>query len=304
MNNSILDDFKNAWNKPNNAPAQLIIINVVVFLFLGVLMVISTLSKTEGIFQVVYNQFSIPPILGEFITRPWTLITYAFAHSLSGIFHILFNMLIFYWFSKLILEFLGNQKVIAIYVLGALAGGVAYLLVYNLIPFYQEQAPGISGMVGASAAVYATVVAAAVFMPNYTFFLLFLGPVRIKYIAAFYVVVSFLGSTGGNAGGNIAHLGGALIGWLYISQLRSGTDLGAWIIGIINWVKSFFVASPKIKVTHRSAPRQSKARKSNGTASSKPEQAEIDSILDKISQSGYDSLTKEEKQKLFNASKK
>ncbi|MEQ8469643.1 MAG: rhomboid family intramembrane serine protease [Marinoscillum sp.] len=303
MNNSILDDFKNAWNKPNNAPAQLIIINVVVFLVLGILMVISTLSGTEIIFQVVYNQFSIPPVLTDFILRPWTLFTYAFAHSLSGIFHILFNMLIFYWFSKLILEFLGNQKVIAIYVLGALAGGVAYLLVYNLIPFYQEQAPGISGMVGASAAVYATVVAAAVFMPNYTFFLLFLGPVRIKYIAAFYVVVSFLGSTGGNAGGNIAHLGGALVGWLYISQLRSGTDIGAWIIGFINWVKSFFVASPKIKVTHRSAPKQSKSRKTTSGAS-KPEQEEIDAILDKISQSGYDSLTKEEKQKLFNASKK
>ncbi|REE01505.1 rhomboid family intramembrane serine protease [Marinoscillum furvescens] len=303
MNNSILDDFKNAWNKPNNAPAQLIIINVIVFLFLGVLMVVSRLANFEVLFDVVYDQFSIPPLLSDFILRPWTLFTYAFAHSLSGIFHILFNMLVFYWFSRLILEFLGNNKVIAIYVLGALAGGVAYLLVYNLIPFYQDTAPGITGMVGASAAVYATVVAAAVFMPNYTFFLLFLGPVRIKYIAAFYVVISFLGSTGGNAGGNIAHLGGALMGWLYIAQLRNGTDLGTWIIATMNWFKSFFVPSPKIKVTHRSAPKQSKARKS-AASSAKTEQEEIDAILDKISQSGYDSLTKEEKQKLFNASKK
>jgi len=129
--------------------------------------------------------------------------------------------------------------------------------------------------------------------------------VRIKYIAAFYVVVSFLGSTGGNAGGNIAHLGGALVGWLYISQLRSGNDLGAWIIGFINWIKSFFIATPKIKVTHRSAPKQSKARtKAPGSDSAKSEQEEIDAILDKISHSGYDSLSKEEKQKLFNASKK
>ena len=305
MNNSILDDFKNAWNKPNNAPAQLIIINVVIFLVLGLLMVVSRVAGIDSVFQIVYNQFSIPPTLAEFITRPWTILTYAFAHSLSGIFHILFNMMVFYWFSKLILEFLGNNKVISIYILGALAGGVAYLLVYNLIPFYQDQAPGISGMVGASAAVYAIVVAAAVFMPNYTFFMLFIGPVRIKYIAAFYVVVSFLGSTGGNAGGNIAHLGGALIGWLYISQLRSGTDLGAWIIGFINWVKSFFVATPKIKVTHRSAPKQSRPRTSASTSSGgKTEQEEIDAILDKISHSGYDSLSKEEKQKLFNASKK
>ena len=306
MMNSFLDDFKHAWNKPNNAPAQLIIINVVIFLGLAVLMVITKVSGTEGFFNAVYNQFSMPPTLAEFITRPWTLITYAFAHSLSGIFHILFNMLIFYWFSKIILEFLGNKKIISIYVLGALAGGIAYLLVYNLIPFYQHQAPGISGMVGASAAVYAIVVAAAVFMPNYTFYLLFLGPVKIKYIAAFYVVISFLGSTGGNAGGNIAHLGGALMGWLYISQLRKGSDIGAWVIAFIYWVKSFFVSSPKIRVTHRGEPkRKARAKKAPVSATpQKTEQDEIDAILDKISQSGYDSLTKEEKQKLFNASKK
>lgn len=304
MNNSILDDFKHAWNKPNNAPAQLIIINVVVFLSLGVVSVIGTLSGLENVVLFVKNQFTIPPTFLEFITRPWTIITYAFAHSLTDIFHILFNMLIFYWFSKLILEFLGNKKVIAIYVLGALAGGVAYLMVYNLIPYYKEQADMISGMVGASAAVYATVVAAAVFMPNYTFFLMFLGPVRIKYIAAFYVVLSFLGSTGGNAGGNIAHLGGALMGWIYISQLKKGTDWGAWVIAFIGWVQSFFVASPKIKVTHRGAPKESMPRTKSASANSKTEQEQIDAILDKISQSGYDSLTKEEKQQLFNASKK
>lgn len=306
MNNSFFDDFKHAWNKPNNAPAQLIIINVVVFLFLAVLMVIGKVAGAEGVFNAVYNQFSIPPTFGAFITRPWTIITYAFAHSLTGIFHILFNMLVFYWFSKLILEFLGNKKVISIYVLGALAGGVAYLLVYNLIPFYQSQAPGISGMVGASAAVYAVVVAAAVFMPNYTFFLMFLGPVKIKYIAAFYVVLSFLGSVGGNAGGNIAHLGGALMGWLYISQLKSGNDIGAWIIRFIYWVKSFFVPSSKIKVSHRQNPSRKTTRKTtvNVSGSGHADQDEIDAILDKISQSGYDSLTKEEKQKLFNASKK
>ncbi len=301
MNNSFFDDFKNAWAKPNNAPAQLIIINVVVFLFLGVLMVLTNLSGTEGLFRAVYNQFSIPPSFGEFITRPWTLMTYAFAHSLSGVLHILFNMLIFFWFSKLILEFLGNNKVIAIYVLGALAGGAAYLLVYNVIPFYSDQVSSVSGMVGASAAVYATVVGAAVFMPNYTMHLMFFGPVRIKYIAGFYVALSFLGSTGGNAGGNIAHLGGALMGWLYITQLKNGNDLGAWVIGTMNWGKSFFVPSSKIKVTHRKTKQKATAHRS--TNSPQTEQEEIDAILDKISQSGYDSLTKDEKQKLFNASK-
>lgn len=308
MTNSILDDFRNAWNKPNNAPAQLIIINVVIFLFLGVLSVFSRIGGFGSFFDVIYSQFSIPPLLSDFVIRPWTLITYAFAHSLSGIFHILFNMLVFYWFSRLVLEYLGNQKVISIYIVGALAGGIAYLLVYNAIPFYMNAAPNISGMVGASAAVYAIVVAAATLNPNYTFFMLFLGPVKIKYIAGFYIVISFLGSVGVNAGGNIAHLGGAFIGYLYIRQLQGGTDIGAWVIRTMSFFQSFFVKKSNIKVSHRSK-KTSKVPKMRSNVKAKhgageASQDEIDAILDKISQSGYESLSKDEKQKLFNASKK
>ena len=217
-------------------------------------------------------------------------------------------MLILFWFSKLIVEYLGNDKVISLYVVGALAGGIAYLIVYNVIPFYMDSATNISGMVGASAAVYATVVAAATLLPNYTFYLLFFGPVKIKYIAAFYIVISFLGSVGANAGGNVAHLGGALVGYVYIRQLQSGTDLGAWVIQFIDFVKSFFVKKSTIKVTHKKEKvKTSRTRKSSGSAissSSNASQEEIDAILDKISHSGYESLTKSEKQKLFNASKK
>ena len=304
MDNGIFNDFKNAWQKPNNAPAQLIIINVVVFLILGALMVVTRIAEIDGVFEVVHRQFSIPPLFADFLTRPWTLLTYGFAHSLSDIFHILMNMMVFYWFSKLILEYLGNKKVISLYVLGVLAGGVAYLIVYNFIPYFQNQAPMTSGMVGASAAVYAVVVGAAVLAPDYTFFLLLIGPVKIKYIAGFYVVLSILGSSGGNAGGNIAHLGGAAVGWLFISQIRKGNDIGAWVIAVTDWFSSFFVAKPKIKVTHKS-PRTTHTRNHAGSTSvDKPDQLEIDTILDKISHSGYDSLSKEEKQKLFNASKK
>lgn len=311
MTNSILDDFKNAWNKPNNAAAQLIIINVVVFLFLGGLWVFSELFGFAPVFELIHNQFSIPPIFTDFIFRPWTIITYAFAHSLGGIFHILFNMLFLYWFSRIIVEYLGNEKVVSIYVVGAMAGALAYLFAYNVLPFYVERAGAVPGMVGASGAVNAIMVAAATLVPNYTFFLLFLGPVRIKYIAAFFIVISFLGSVGSNAGGNVAHLGGALMGYLYVKQLQSGTDLGAWVIGFINFVKSLFVRQPNIKVSHRkkqktspaSRTRKSAGKKASG-AKSKSSQEEIDAILDKISQSGYESLSKDEKQKLFDASKK
>lgn len=295
------DDFKNAFNRPNNAHTQLIIINVVVFLFLALLSLLAQFGLT-GVFEVVYDQFTIPPSFSEFITRPWTIITYAFAHSLGDIFHILFNMLVFYWFAKLIIEYLGSDKVISLYVLGALAGGVAYLMVYNFIPFYIERS-GFPGMVGASAAVYAVTVAAATLMPNYTFFLLFIGPVRIKYIAAFYIVLSFLGSAGPNAGGNIAHLGGALIGYLYIVQLQKGNDWGKWVISFIDWVKSFFKPSSNIKVSYKK-PKGTSSQTRTAGKSSNASQDEIDAILDKISEKGYESLTKEEKQKLFNASKK
>ncbi|MBL6444860.1 rhomboid family intramembrane serine protease [Fulvivirga sp. 29W222] len=301
-----LNDFKNAFSRPNSAHTQLIIINVVVFLFLAIFNVFSSVLGFESVFGFVYNQFSIPPVLSEFITRPWTIITYAFSHSLSGIFHILFNMLVFYWFAKLVIEYLGSDKVISIYVLGALAGGVAYLLVYNLVPFYANQAHLVSGMVGASAAVYAVAVAAATLVPNYTFFLLFLGPVRIKYIAGFYIVLSFLGSVGSNAGGNIAHLGGALMGFVFIKQLQKGNDWGGWIIRVITFVKSFFVRQSNIKVSYKKSSSSKSKQSSSSTrqSSSKTSQDEIDEILDKISEKGYDSLTKEEKQKLFNASKK
>lgn len=305
---SFLDEFKHAFNRPNSAHMQLIIINVAVFLFLAILNVLSSVFNFREVFAFVYDQFSIPPTFAEFITRPWTILTYAFAHSLSGIFHILFNMLIFYWFAKLIIEYLGSDKVINLYVLGALAGGIAYLLVYNLVPFYVERS-GFMGMVGASAAVYAVVVAAATLMPNYTFFLLFLGPVKIKYIAAFYIVLSFLGSVGNNAGGNIAHLGGAFMGYIFIQQLQKGDDWGAWITSVRRFVRSFFVRESNIKVSYKKRPSSYKRRTPDPrsaarTSSSKADQREIDDILDKISERGYESLTKEEKEKLFNASKK
>jgi len=155
--------------------------------------------------------------------------------------------------------------------------------------------------VGASAAVFAVVVAAATLLPDYTFFLLFLGPVRIKYIAAFYVIISFLGSVGSNAGGEIAHLGGALMGFVYIKQLQSGANWGSWITATLDWFKNLFTAKPKVKVTYRNSETSSPKKSSTKPSVS---QDEIDVILDKISDGGYESLTKDEKEKLFNASKK
>ena len=300
----MFDEFKSVFQKPNNAHVQLIVINVAIFLVMGAIYVFSTVGGADWVYAVISKQFTSPPKFGDFLLRPWTIITYAFAHSLTDIFHILFNMLVFYWFGRLFIEYLGNDKLIALYVLGAITGGVVYLMVYNLVPYFMERSDFL-GMVGASAAVFAIVTGAAVLQPNYTFFLLFLGPIRIKYIAAFYIIMSFLGSVGTNAGGNIAHLGGALIGFIYIKQLQVGVEWGGWVTSTLDWIKSLFEPRPKVKVTYRkNEPKQKTRTSSKSMPGTKASQEEIDAILDKISERGYESLSADEKEKLFNASKK
>jgi hypothetical protein len=223
---------------------------------------------------------------------------------MGGIFHILFNMLVLYWFGRLITEYIGSPKVVNLYVLGTIAGGLLYLFFYNVVPVFAERASMVGGMVGASAAVYAIMVAAAVLLPDYEFNLIFIGPVKIKWIVAIYIFISFLGSTGANAGGNIAHLGGAFIGYLYIVQLKAGNDFGRPVQITIDFFKGLFKNDPKIKVSYKEPKSTKKSKPQSSNSSANPNQEEIDAILDKIAESGYDNLSKEEKQKLFKASQK
>jgi len=297
-------EFRNAFDKHNNAHVQLIIINVVIFLALALLSVFMTITGFEGAFVYVKKIFLLPPKFGDFVTHPWTLITYAFGHDWQDIWHIIGNMLALYWFGKLFIEYLGNDKLIAVYVLGALAGGIVYLLMFNLVPYFVGRT-NFEGLIGASAAVFAVMMAIVTLIPDYTFFLLFLGPVKIKYIALFYIVTSFIGTLGSNDGGNLAHLGGLAIGFIYTKQLQAGVNWGNWITVTIEWFKGLFKASPKVKITYRKAEPVHKTTAAGGKQNfNKATQEEIDAILDKISDKGYESLTKEEKEKLFNASKK
>lgn len=298
MNQGILEEFKHAFNKPNNELVQIILINIGVFVLLKVLKVFLTLGGSEEIYYVILSQFMLPSAIDAFIFKPWTLVTYFFTHE--GFFHIIFNMLFLYWFGKLIVEYLSSKKLVSLYVIGGLIGGLFFMFIYNILPVFQDRVTS-SVMLGASAGVYAVVVGAATLMPNFTFFLMFLGPVRIKYIAIFYVFLSFAQTIGDNAGGELAHLGGAFIGYIYIRQLQKGNDIGSWVNNSLKYIGSFFKPSTKIKVTYKGARRRTAARKDTVGWT---EQEEIDAILDKISQSGYESLSKEEKEKLFNASKK
>jgi membrane associated rhomboid family serine protease len=298
----MFEEFKNAFRRYNNGHVQLIIINLAVFVVMGLIMVITLFSGLDEVWYAITRQFHIPARFAEFVTRPWTMITYMFMHDLSGILHILFNMLVLYWFGRVFVEYLGSDKLIALYLLGGIAGAVLYLMAYNLIPGPPSFLSGNAGMVGASAAIFAIMVATATLLPNYTFFLLLIGPVKLKYIAAVYIFISVLGSVGNNAGGNIAHLGGALMGFIYMKQLQAGINWGGWITITLDWFKEVFKEKPRVKVSYRKE-RPTNIKPSSGEKGAYT-QEEIDRILDKISAGGYESLTKDEKEKLFNASKK
>lgn len=273
----------------------LIGINVIVFLLINVPAIleqlfVTGLSQPSSILAYAYDYLAMPAYLPKLAIRFWTPLTYMFLHQ--GIFHILFNMLWLYWLGQLFEEYLGTKKTIGLYIAGGLAGALAYLVSFNLIPaFAHSEALPLTTVAGASASVMAIVVATATLVPNYTLFLMFLGPVKLKWIALFYVVFDFLSIAGPNAGGEIAHLGGALLGFIYIKQIQRGNNWGENITNV-------FKASPKIKVVSKNANYQKSGRNTN----SAPQQDEIDRILDKISQTGYDSLNKSEKETLFRAS--
>jgi membrane associated rhomboid family serine protease len=301
---SILEDIKHAFRQPNNTLKQLILLNVIVFVALIITRTLLYLTGGSGAYNVLMRFIALNSDPAIFITRPWTLITYFFTHE--GFLHIIFNMLNLFWFGQLIREYLGEKKLLSLYILGGIAGGVLYMLSYNFIPFFADRAM-FSFMIGASASVLAIVVAAATLLPNFTFNLILIGPIKIKYIAAFLVLLSISGAVGDNAGGNIAHLGGAFIGWLFIKQLQSGNDLGRPVHAVIDFFTGLFKRRPKLKVTHRrSSPftKNGSTTRAGFKSNTKPDQSEIDRILDKISSSGYESLSKEEKQKLFQASQK
>ena len=288
MANFIIEDIKNAWNKRDNGLIKIILINIIVFVSISVVQVVLTVSGLSTFFTLFINKLMLPASLGTFILQPWSIITYFFLHM--SFMHILWNMLFLYWFGKIINDNIGNNALISLYVLGGIIGGLFYMAIYNIVPYYGERVSD-SLMLGASAGVFSVVVGSATLMPNYTFYLLLIGPVRIKYIALFYVLLSFFDVAGTNAGGEIAHLGGAFIGYIYIRQLQNGINIGEGIINFIN----FF-----------SEKKENKENKKENIQKETVEttQDEVDKILDKISESGYSSLTSKEKERLFNATKK
>ena len=269
---------------------RLMYINIIIFLLVGIFKVIAFLSGNENdllikLIDIVAMKASIP----AFILQPWSLITYMFVHE--NFLHILFNMLVLFWTGKIFCEFMGSSRLVAVYVLGGIFGGLLYVIAYNLFPVFSHSLE-FSKLIGASACVIAILVALATLLPNYEVHLLLFGAVRLKYLALFLILLYIINIPDGNAGGNIAHLGGALFGFAYIRLYKSGMDIGKWLENFFTAIQKLTRPPDKFKVVHR-----------NKTGSKKTNQDTVDAILDKISRSGYASLTKAEKETLFNASK-
>ena len=200
MSNFIIEDLKNSWNKKDNGLIKIIIINVIIFLSIGIIKIFLQIGGLESLYINFLNSLMLPANLRDFIFQPWSIITYFFLHINFS--HILWNMLFLYWFGKIIHDNIGNNALISLYILGGIIGGLLYMAIYNIIPYYGNQINQ-SLMLGASAGVFSVVVSSATLIPNYTFHLLFIGPIRIKYIALFYVASSFFDITGNNSGGEI-----------------------------------------------------------------------------------------------------
>jgi membrane associated rhomboid family serine protease len=303
----IIADLKNSFDR-GGILIQLIYINVALFLIGALLSILMQLFQyglpDTNVMQLL---FALPASLSRLLSMPWTLVTYMFVHA--GLLHILFNMLWLYWFGTLFLYTFSARHLRGLYLFGGICGGLCYILSYNLFPLFSGEVEG-STLVGASASVLAIVTATAYREPDYRIQIFLLGSIRVKYLAMIVIALDVLSITSANAGGHIAHLGGALAGLWFAASLSKGTDLTAWL----NWICDLLLRifrretwrrKPKMKIHYGEGGNVGDRQKDYDYNARKKEQSdEIDRILEKLKKSGYDSLTTEEKKRLFDASKR
>ena len=289
----MLEEIRNSFRN-GNILQRIIILNVGLFVVQSIIFLLFTVGGGRDTFSNILSYLYFPESPALLLRRPWTLFTYQFLHDPFGIFHILFNMLYLWWFGRIAVEFIRERYILPLYLTGGIVGALFFMLIYNLSPEFQGSSPL---LVGASASILAIVAAAATIVPDYTVHLILIGPVRLKWIALIAVLLDIVGITaGGNVGGHLAHLGGALTGFLFIRSYQSG-----W-----NWFDGWLAVLDNLMARFRNEPRVVYVRKEKKTTTrptvTEDQQEKMDAILDKISRSGYDSLSKEEKTFLFRIS--
>ena len=299
------DEIKNRYNAASLL-MRLIYINIGVFVVLRLVGVLSFLGtgSTSGLLQWVELPASLPLLL----RRPWTVITYMFSHY--GLLHILFNMLWLYWLGRIFMEFFTPRQLGGLYMLGGLGGATLYLVAYNLLPHLNSVN---AMMLGASASVMAIVVAVSVYRPDYQINLLFIGGISLKWVAIATVFIDLIGIESDNMGGHIAHLGGMLVGLWFGLAIKRGHDITSWINRCIDAFVSLFKKNSRKKAWEPIEGKASRAKKSEKKnaktdttkqSSTSLNEERLDEILGKLKRSGYGALSDEEKEFLFNASRK
>lgn len=280
---------------------KIIAINAVVFVLINVVYLVFDLALVQGVYmegshtpKVVY-WLSAPSNVALLLMRPWTWFTYMFLHE--GIWHLFFNMLMLYFSGRIFCDLLNDRRFLPTYIFGGLAGLLFFVAGYNIFPkLYQFN----SILYGASASVMAVFVATATYFPNYEVYLFGVFRVKMKWLAVLYVAVDFVALRGSeNVGGHLAHLGGAVYGFCYATRLTRGSDWSSGFYRFTGFFTSLFAPKRNVRVVHRSTSFQAANKPESQSKSEK--QKVVDGILDKISRSGYESLSKEEKEKLLKA---
>lgn len=309
----IIDTLKNKWVY-GSMLVRLIYINVAFFALLHIATLVLTFTDIKPEYALTWIELPSSPDL--FITQPWTIITYMFAQY--DLLHILFNMLWLYWFGTIFLLTDTSKRMLALYIYGGICGGALFMAVYSLVPAYNYT---LAWLIGSSASVIAIVTATAVMHPDYKVGLLFFGPVALKWIAIITIAIDFFSITGDNGGGHIAHIGGALTGVIYAVALKHGTDitrpfnrLADWLVNLVKRITSHRPAKQSNDYTRYryQSDNSSKAKtekpksekNAEATTTNRDDEATLDEILDKIKKSGYSALTHEEKQRLFDVSRR
>jgi len=279
--------------KTANIVTKIIVINAAIFLIVRLAAFFMRLNPIE-----LTRWFALPENISDFITQPWSILTYAFIHH--GFFHVFFNMYMLYWFGRIVLNLFNAKRFLTVYLLGVISGGVLYMLAYNIFPVFANS-NGI--LYGASAGVTAVMIFIATYTPN-TEVMIIKWRVKLWQIGLTIFLLDLVRiSVSENAGGLLSHVGGAIFGYFYAIQMAKGNDIGKWFENIMDWVEGLFLPKKKkpFKKVHRT---KSAAPRTKPSAKDVSEhQKKVDAILDKIGKSGYDSLTKAEKDFLFKAGK-
>jgi membrane associated rhomboid family serine protease len=281
---NFINDIKLRY-KSGNIVEKLIYINLAIFLFTLFVSVFKDLYR--GQMNWVLEWFSLEDSFSSLLTKPWTIITYGFLHA--DFLHVLLNLITLYFIGNLFITYFTQKQLLNFYLLGTFSGGLLYIISHNYFPLFDGKS---SILIGASAGISAIFIGITTYIPNYQLKIRFIGFVKLWNLAAIWIGLDILALSGTNAGGHFAHLGGALFGFLYVNQV-SDKKIKIW-----GKIASLFKSKKHLRTVYKSG------KKSNLNKSTSLTQQQIDGILDKISKSGYDTLSKAEKDFLFKQGRK